>query len=61
MTIPLETDIAVAGVGGLKIQAGRVRVTLVALRAVVHPWLNLVSRADEQAVRNIRLAYSAWF
>lgn len=37
-TIPLETDIAMAGVGRLEIQAGRVSVTLVALRAVIHPW-----------------------
>ena len=40
MTVPLETDITVAGVCCLQVQAGRVSVTLVALRAVVHPWLN---------------------
>jgi len=39
-TIPLETDIAMAGISRLEIQAGRVSMTLVALRAVVHPWLN---------------------
>lgn len=38
-TIPLETDITMAGVGRLEVQAGRVSVTLVALRAVVHPWV----------------------
>lgn len=53
MTIPLETDIAVAGVGRLEIQAGRVSMTLVALRAVVHPWLNWISQADEEAVRDL--------
>lgn len=41
MTVPLETDIAVAGVGCLKVQAGRISVTLVALCAVVHPWVKL--------------------
>lgn len=51
MTIPLETDIAVAGVRCLQVQAGRVSVTLVALRAVVHPWLNWVSQADAKTVR----------
>lgn len=47
-TIPLETDIAMAGVGRLEIQAGRVSVTFVALRAVVHPWLNWVSQANTE-------------
>lgn len=47
-TIPLETDIAMAGVGRLEIQAGRVSMTLVALRAVVHSWLNWVSQANTE-------------
>lgn len=54
MTIPLETDIAVAGVGRLEIQAGRVSMTLVALCAVVHPWLNWITQADEEeAVKDL--------
>lgn len=44
MTVPLETDIAMAGVRCLQIQAGRISMTLVALRTVVHPWLNWVSQ-----------------
>lgn len=46
MTVPLETNIAVAGVRCLQVQAGCISVTLVALRAVVHPWLNLVSKGE---------------
>lgn len=40
-TIPLETDITLAGVGRLEVQAGRVSVTIVVNRAVVHPWVKL--------------------
>lgn len=50
MTIPLETVITVAGVRCLQVQAGCVSVTLVALRAVVHPWL-VVSQTDAETVR----------
>jgi len=44
-TIPLETDMAMAGIRCLKVQAGCIGVTLVALRAVVHSWLHCVRQA----------------
>lgn len=42
MTVPLETDITVAGVGRLKIEAGGIRVAFVTLSAVIHTWLDRV-------------------
>lgn len=38
MTVARKTDIAMAGVSRLKVQARCIGVTLVAFRAVVHSW-----------------------